>query len=104
MPAQLAHKSASDPQGAKCTCNRRVRIVLDPVQDGIGKNSVEFVLKNQLVGVHYSRVQAAPKSGRNHVWRTVDTNHLRAKSNQLFSQCAVAATQIEDALTLLGLK
>src|ERR1700724_3332402 len=104
MPAQLAHESSSDPQGAECTCDRRVRIVLDPVQDGIGKGSVEFVLKDQRTGIHYPRVKAAPKSGCDHVRRIVDTDHLRTQSNQLFSQCPVAATQIEDALARLRLE
>src|SRR5580658_4318805 len=98
MPAQLAHESSSDPQGAECTCNWRVRIVLDPVQDGIGKDSVEFVLKDQRAGIRYSRVEAAPNSGCDHVRRIVDTHYLRTQSDELFSQSPVAATQIEDAL------
>jgi len=46
----------------------------------------------------------APKSGCDHVRRIVDTHYLRTQSNQLFSQCPVAATQIEDALARLGLE
>jgi hypothetical protein len=104
MPAQLPHEPSSVPEGAEGTRNRRIRIVLDPVQDGIGEDCVEFVVKDQRSGIHYPRVEAAPKSGCNHVGRTVDAHHLRTQRSQLFGQCAVAATQIKDALARLGVE
>jgi len=67
MTAQLAYESSSGLEGAECTSNRGVRIVLDPVQDGIGKDSVEFVLKDQRTGIHYPRVEAAQTSSSDHV-------------------------------------
>jgi len=68
------------------------------------QGSVVFVLKDQRSGIHYPRINAALKSGCDHVRRIVDTQHLRTQSNQLFSQCPIAATQIEDALGRLGLE
>src|SRR5260370_37421858 len=102
MPAQLAHESSSDPQGAECTCNRRVRIVLDPVQAGIGKDSVELVLKDQRTGIHYPRGEAAPKSGSVHVRRIVGTHHRRTLGKQLFCQVPIPAAEIEMALARLA--
>jgi hypothetical protein len=92
-PATPAFRLAAG-WGAEGTCNWRVRIVLDPVQDGIGKDSVEFVLKDQRTGILCPRVKAEPKSGCDHVRRIVDAHRLRTQRNQLFGQCAVAATQI----------
>jgi hypothetical protein len=65
---------------------------------------MEFVLENQRTGIHYPRIKTTLKSGRDHVWRTIDADHLCAERNKFFGQCSVATTQIEDALTKLWLE
>src|ERR1700687_5741961 len=52
MAAHLAHKPPSRPEGAECTCDWRVWIILNPVQDGIRKDGIEFALKGQRSRVH----------------------------------------------------
>src|ERR1700676_4755346 len=104
MAAQLAHESSSSLESTESTSNRGVRIVLDPMQDGIGKDCIEFVVKDQRTGVRYSGIKAALTSGSDHVRRIVDANHQHPQRNQFFRQYAVAATQIEDALSGLGVE
>ena len=108
MSAQFAHKPSPGPKRAERTFDRSIGIVFDPMQHGIGKDGIELVLKlvlkAQHTGVHYPRVKTALKSGRDHVWRTVDPHHLRTERNQFFGQCPVAATQIKDALPRLRLE
>src|ERR1700733_37269 len=104
MAAQLAHESSSGLESAESTTNRHVRIVLDPMQDGIGKHCIEFVVKDQCTNIHYPRVKTAVKGGFDHVRRTVNAHYLGTCRNQFLGQCSVTATQIEDAFTGLRLK
>jgi hypothetical protein len=102
MAAQLAHESSSILEGTENSRNRCIRIVLDPVQDSIGEDRIEFVLKHERTGVRYSGIEAALTGGSDHVWRIVDANHSRPQGDQFFREYAVAAAQIEDALAGLG--
>jgi hypothetical protein len=104
MAAQLTDEPSSGPEGVESSRNRCVGIVLDPVQDGIGKDGIEFVLEDQCSGIHDPHVKASLACSRNHVRRIVDAHHLRTRRHQLFGQRSVAATQIEDALPGLRLK
>jgi hypothetical protein len=104
MTTQLTHESSSSPESTESTRNRGVRIVLDPVQDGIGEGRIELVLKHERTGVRYSSIKAALTSSSDHVRRIVDANHLCTQRNQFFRQHPVTTTQIEDALAGLGLK
>jgi hypothetical protein len=98
VAAQLAHEPSSGHQGAKCARDRRVWIVLYPVQRGIGKDGVKFVLEGERSRVHHFRIQTAPSSGGDHVRGTVDAHHVRTQRYQFFRENSISATQIEDAL------
>ena len=56
MAAQFAYESSSSLESAESTCNRGIRIVLDPMQDSIGKDGIELVLQT-------------PARGRPLLWR-----------------------------------
>src|SRR5208282_2974780 len=101
MAAQLTHESSSGLEGTKCARDRSVRVVLDPVQHGIGKYRIEFVLKGQSFGIHYSRVESTRTRSRNHVLGIVYAYHLRTQCNQFFGQRSVAASQIKNPLARL---
>jgi hypothetical protein len=60
--------------------------------------------KPQRAGVRYSGVKAALTGSSDHVRRIINANHLRPHRNESLRQCAVAATQIKDALARLGLE
>jgi hypothetical protein len=48
MTTQLTHEPSSSLESTEGTSNRGVWIVLDPMQDGIGKHGIEFVQKRSL--------------------------------------------------------
>src|SRR5262252_8565334 len=104
MSAHFSNESPRAPQSAICRGDRGIRIVLDPVKYGVGEHRVKLLVEGQLSCVHDPGVKSALAGGCNHVGRTVHTYDICAGGCQLFGQHAIAATEIENALSGLRIE
>src|SRR5215475_13113707 len=104
MSAHFSNESTRTPQSAIRRGDSGIWIVLDPVKYCVREHCVKLLVEGQLSGVHDSGVKSAPAGGCNHVGRAVHTYDICAGGRQLFGQHAIAATEIENALSGLRIE
>ena len=69
-----------------------------PVQRRIGEDRVELVLEGKRMAVHFLHLEALGGSGCEQLLAQIGAKHVGAARGDFFSQHAVAAAKVEDAL------
>lgn len=73
--------------------------IAHPVQRGVAEYRVEFVIEIESLTVHYAGVQAEFSRGIDLLSARIDTDDLASQRDELRSESAVAAAEVQDALT-----
>ena len=99
-----AHLSDKAAAGAKGPMDTTQHCLLageagDPVEGGVGEDSVELVMVRQGGGVVLLDMEVALAGGGEHRGRGIDTEEDGTCGGQLFGKSAVSAAKIEDFFT-----
>ena len=69
-----------------------------PMQRRVGEDRVELALEGKRMAVHFLHLEALGGSGCEQLLAQIGAKHVGAARGDLFSQHAVAAAKVEDAL------
>jgi hypothetical protein len=98
MPTALTDEAPAGLQRTMDAAQRGIQI-RNPVEHRVGEHRVELALERQRLRVDLARVDAAGRGRGHEVGRRIHADHRGASLHEPFRERAVAAADVEDALT-----
>jgi len=99
--SHLSSEAPASPQRSINSSHNCAGIALHPVKSSVGEDRVELRIEFKVIGVEQPGINTALLRSCDHAARSVNSDNLCSGGHKLFRERAVAAAEIENALSRL---